>query len=141
MRNDSHDAVAVVITLPGASQPGEAKRRKIAFGELSDAVGESEAEAEAGVTWPRSPSTSPPPSPTSEADGTACDKPEDEASQRAQDLHKEMREYWGQRYDLDYDPKLHHLSLLLLKKRASAQPPDGDPAGAPQPSSDYDTAF
>ena len=31
MRNDSHDAVAVVITLRGASQPAERKKRKCAF--------------------------------------------------------------------------------------------------------------
>ena len=36
MRNDSHDAVAVVITLRGASQPAEAKTQKLAFGECSD---------------------------------------------------------------------------------------------------------
>ena len=31
MSNDSHDAVAVVITLRGASQPAERKKRKCAF--------------------------------------------------------------------------------------------------------------
>ena len=36
MRNDSHDAVAVVITLRGASQPAEKKKRNIAFGEFPD---------------------------------------------------------------------------------------------------------
>ena len=36
MRNDSHDAVAVVITLRGASQPAEAKKREPAFGTFSD---------------------------------------------------------------------------------------------------------
>eukprot|EP00959_Pyramimonas_sp_CCMP1952_P295199 6174020-Pyramimonas_sp.AAC.1 len=53
-----------------------------------------------------------------------------------------MREFWGQRHDEQHDPKLlHHLSLLLFKKRTSTQHADEDPAGAPQPSSDYDTAY
>ena len=130
MRNDSHDAVAVVITLRGASQPAEAKKREPAFGTFSD--------SEVSVSRSRSPS--PTPTARSEADGKACDETEDEV--RAQDLHSEMRKYWEQRYDAHYDPKLlHHLSLLLFKKRKSAQPAEGDSAGAPQPGSDYDTAF
>ena len=53
-----------------------------------------------------------------------------------------MRQYWNQRYHAEYDPKLlHHLSLLLFMKRRCAQPAEGDSAGAPQPGSDYDTAF
>ena len=78
----------------------------------------------------------------SEGEGEANDETENEVSRRAQELHSEMREYWGQRYDVEYDPKLlHHLSLLLFMKRKCVQPAEDDSAGAPQPGSDYDTAF
>ena len=78
----------------------------------------------------------------SEGEGEANDEPENDVSRRAQEVHSEMRQYWSQRYDADYDPKiLHHLSLLLFMKRSCAQPAEGDAAGAPQPGSDYDTAF
>eukprot|EP00959_Pyramimonas_sp_CCMP1952_P375306 7860511-Pyramimonas_sp.AAC.1 len=61
-----------------------------------------------------------------------------------------MRQQWDHRYDAQHDPELlHHLSLLLFKKRKSVEPADGDSAGAPQPGSagapqpgsDYDAAF
>ena len=146
LRNDAHDAVAVVLTLSSASQPGGPKRRKIGGGDLSDANAGSDTEVEGeSANWGRSPSPSPvlpPLSPTSPADAAACDEAEDEVRRRARDLHKELREYWDKRYDAAYDPKLlHHLSLLLFKKRTSTQPADKDPAGAPQPGSDSDTAF
>ena len=37
-------------------------------------------------------------------DGEASEETEDEVSRLAQDLHHQMREYWGQRYDAEYDP-------------------------------------
>ena len=113
MRTDSRDAVAVVLTLRGASQPAERGTRS-----------RSRSPSRSPCVWSRSPS--PTPTARAQADGEAIDDPEDEISQRAQALHSEMREYWNQRYDEDYDQKLlHHLSRLLFKKRKSAQPAEG----------------
>ena len=139
MRNDAHDAVAVVLTLPGAIQLGESKRRKIVVENVSDADVSVQADAESSVHWDRSPSSTPPLSPTSPGDP---DYVEDVVQNRADDLHRELRKLWDDRYDEEYDPKvLHHLSLLLFKKRKSTEPADTDPAGAPQHGSEYDTAF
>ena len=73
---------------------------------------------------------------------TSSEEVDDEVSLRAQKLHNELRKFWNERYDTEYDPKLlHHLSLLLFKKRRLPQAVEGDAAAAPQPGSDYDTAF
>ena len=122
MRPDSHDAVAVVGTLRGASQPAEENRRRIVFGEVS----------ESKVSVPRSRSPSPAPTLGAEFsvvevdyDGDASDETEDEVSRLAQELHSEMREFWNERYDGEYDQKLlHHLSTLQFKKRKCAQAAD-----------------
>ena len=54
--------------------------------------------------------------------------------ERADEVHTEIREFWEQRYDVDYDEKLlEHLSRLLFKKRKA---PEEDSAGAP-----HDPAF
>ena len=75
MRNDSHDAVAVVITPHGASQPVEQKRRRVDGS--ADRLDYT--------------------SPTSESDGSADTKAE--VRQQELDLQREMREYWGNRVE------------------------------------------
>ena len=142
MRNDSHDVVAVVLSLPGASQPGDTKRRRVVVEEISD---DGELPAPRG----EQPAADPP----AEAEAEALDESvdyahsptplaEDDVTDEARALHTEMRDFWDQRYECEYDKKLlNQLSLLLFKKRKSPQPADEDRAGAPQPSSDAETAY
>ena len=126
MCNESHDAVAVVVTLRRASQPAEQKRRKIASPFSVWPLSRNPSRRHASV-FP---------------DADASDEPYDEVTRRAKDLHAEMREYWDQRHDAYYDPKLlHGLSLLLFMKRKCAQPAEEDSACAPQPGSDNQHAF
>ena len=124
MRPDQHDVVAVDLSFLGASQPGDAKRRRVGVPEVSDdeaeadpaAEAEAEAVADAGDE-------------SVDYDGDRSPTPfaEDGVTVQARDLHTHMRMWWEQRYDSEYDPKLlHHVSLLLFKKRKSPQPTNED---------------
>ena len=136
MRGDSHDAVAVGITIRDASQPaGESKRRKIHLVSLSD----SEVSLpRTGPGCPEDDTGDPPSSASSSASassvegGPAGDEIDEDVKLRAEELHTQMRGYWNERYDGEYKQDLiDNLSRLLFMKRK------GDhPAGK-----DCDTAF
>ena len=110
--------------LPGASQPAETetKKRRVDSGESSDSE----------VSAPRSRTSD-----AFEADHADDEQAYIDVKQRADEVHNEMREYWNQRYEGEYDPKLlDQLSRLLFMKRKRAEPAEEDSAGAP-----HDPAF
>ena len=154
MRHDDHDAVAVVITLPGASQaaeesvhgasePAEQRKRKRDWDDLP----EDAAKVARSCSPPSSPSTPSEevdydPDKSSHSPSTPSEEVDDDDRPRAEELHSAMRQVWKGQYDTDYDPKLlYHLSRMLFKKRKRVQLVEGDVAGGPKPGSDYDTAF
>ena len=62
--------------------------------------------------------------------------------QQAHAMHGEMRAYWEQRYDGEFDPKLlEHLSRILYIKRKPVVPVENEFAGAAQPGLNHDSAF
>ena len=132
MRPDQHDVVAVDLSFLGASQRGDAKRRRLVVAEDPDDEPEADSAAEAKAealsdAGDESVDFDGDPSPTPSA--------EDGVTIQAHDLHNSLRLWWDQRYDIEYPPKLlHHISLLLFKKRKSPQPTDedDDTAFAPQ---------
>ena len=150
--NDSHDVVAVRITLRGAVQPADQKRRKIRTPQSSD-NDEPAPSAKSSFSDPcEAPNESAPRSPSpeslsSEAPDYSPDEPrsepaDDVLSQEVQRVHAEMRAFWEQRYDQEYDTKmLFHLSTLLFMKRKSPDSAGSDPAGASQPGDGTDAAF
>ena len=134
MRPDSHDAVAVDITLPDASTPPEAKKRRMDFPESDPEVvgwvvlGGDEADNDQA---------------TDEEAPIGDDDEGPEARCRAEQVHAEVRHAWGQRYgDRPYSPAvLRQLHQLLFMKRKSAEAAEEHPGGAPQSGSESGRAF
>ena len=141
MRNDSHDAVAVVLNVRSASQPAEldegdtagseacspeddqeprkAMKRKVSFRDGSDSEVSVIESAERGASEVAgSGSDAVWPDTASQSVGETDTEAEKQVKRWAAEVHKEMRQFWEEIYETGYDAKLlSHLSRLLFMKR------------------------